>query len=191
MTANTDNGDKSGWGRWRIVAWSVAGLVFLLPLVAMQFTDDVKWAVGDFIFAGVLILGVGVLFELAVRKREDTSYRAAAAVSLVAAFLLMWLSAGVGIIGADGDPANLMYLVVLGVGVVGALVARIQPRGMARSMLATALAQGLVAVIAIIARLGYAYSTPLQIVVLNGIFVGLFIASARLFWRAMPKAGAA
>jgi len=42
----------------------------------------------------------------------------------------------------------LMYIGVLAVGIIGALIARFQPHGMARALFATALAQMLVAVIA-------------------------------------------
>ncbi len=173
--------------RLRVAAWSAAVFILLLPLVAMQFTDEVNWTAGDFAFAGALILAVGLPFELMVRKTGDTVYRAAAGVALAAVFLLLWLSAGVGIIGADGDPANLMYLGVLAVGLLGVLGARFQPGGMARAMFATALAQALVAGIALIARLGYPYSGPLQLIGLNGFFVALFIGSGWLFRRAAHR----
>jgi len=51
--------------------------------------------------------------------------------TVVAALLLVWLSLGVSIIGADGDAANTLYLAVIGAGVLGTLIARGRPRGMA------------------------------------------------------------
>lgn len=113
--------------------------------------------------------------------RTRTAYRSAIGLALAAAFLLVWLSLGVGIIGKDGDPANLMYFGVLAVGVTGAIIARLRPHGMARALCATALAQALVAVIALIAELGLPYSPPVEIVLLNGFFVAMFAASAWLF----------
>ena len=112
------------------------------------------------------------------------AYRAAVGVALAAAFMLVWLSLGVGIIGADGDPANLMYFGVLAVGIIGAIIARFRPRGMNRALFAMALAQALVAVIALIFGLGYPWSPPLEILVLNGFFVALFVGSALLFRHA-------
>jgi hypothetical protein len=50
--------------------------------------------------------------------------------------------------------------------------------------LATAFAQALVAVIALIAGLGYPASPPLEILALNGFFVALFTGSALLFRHA-------
>ena len=117
-------------------------------------------------------------------KPGNTAYRFAVGVALAAAFILVWLSLGVGVIGADGDPANLMYSGVFAVGIIGAIIARLQPRGMARALFATALAQALVAMVALILGLGYPASPPLEIVGLNGFFVALFVASALLFRHA-------
>jgi hypothetical protein len=114
----------------------------------------------------------------------NTAYKFAVGVALAAALLLVWLSLGVGIIGRDGDPANRMYFGVLAVGFIGALIARFRPRGMARALFAAALAQTLVAAIALFARLGYPWSGPLELSILNGFFVALFVASAWLFRRA-------
>jgi hypothetical protein len=115
---------------------------------------------------------------------SSTLYRLAIGLAVAAAFLLVWLSLGVGIIGADGDPANRLYFGVPVVGIVGALLARFRPRGMAWALVAMALAQALVGAIAIIARLGQPYSGPLELLGLNGFFVPLFLASAWLFYRA-------
>lgn len=114
---------------------------------------------------------------------DKTAYRFGVGVGLVAAFMLAWLSLGVGIIGRDGDPANLMYFGVLAVGIIGALLARFQSRGMARALVATALAQALVAAIALIAGLGRPWSGPLELSLLNAFFVALFLGSAWLFRR--------
>ncbi len=126
-------------------------------------------------------------------RDHKMAYRFAVGVALAAAFILAWLSLGVGIIGADGDPANLMYFGVIAIGIIGALIARFRPHGMARVLFAMALAQAAVAVIALLARLGYPYSGPLELVTLNGFFVALFLGSAWLFRnaaRVQPPAGA-
>ena len=184
MARNTENGSGRHWSRWRIAAWAAAALILLLPLVAMQFTDEVNWDVADFALAGALLIGIGVPYELAVRKTGDTAYRAAVGVALTAAFLLVWVNGAVGLIGSEDNPANLMYFGVLAIGIIGAIIARFQPRGMAHALFATALAQASVAVVALIAGLGAPYTGPLEIVALNGFFVALFVGSARLFREA-------
>ncbi len=184
MEGMTEDGGGRRGSRLRIAAWSAAALILLLPLVAMQFTDQVVWDVADFAIFGVLLVGVGVTYELAARMTGDTAYRAAVGVALAAAFILVWVNGAVGIIGSEDNDANLMYGGVLAVGVIGAIIARFQPRGMARALFATALAQALVAVIALIAGLGSPWSGPLEIVALNGFFVALWVGSAWLFREA-------
>ena len=162
---------------------SVAGvalataLILLVPLLA-----DWPWTLFDFVIAGALIFGTGLTFVLVARKAGNIAYRAAVGVALAAAFLLIWINLAVGIIGNSGDLANSMYIGVLVVGIVGAIIARLRPLGMARALFAMALAQALVAVIALIFGLG-AGSPPgvLGILILNGFFVALFAGSALLF----------
>ena len=101
---------------------------------------------------------------------------------MAAVLLLVWFNAAVGT--EDDNSAGLMYLGVLVVG-IGAIIARFRPQGMARALLATALAQALVAVIALAAGLGSTGPIwPLDILVLTGFFVALFVGSALLFRRA-------
>ena len=103
---------------------------------------------------------------------------------IAAAAALYGVNVAVGIIGSEDNKANLMYGGVLVVGAIGAIVARFKPEGMARVLFATALAQTLVAVIAVVGRLGSPYSGPLEIATINGFFVALFVGSAVLFWKA-------
>ena len=69
-----------------------------------------------------------------------TSYRLAVAVALATVLLLLFGIGALGVIG-DGGPADRVYLAVLAVLVVGSLLARFRPRGMALTLLATALTQ--------------------------------------------------
>ena len=184
MAGNTENGGGRRGSRWRIAAWAAAALLLLLPLFAMQVTDQVVWDVADFAFFGALLVGAGVTYELAARMTGNTAYRAAVGVALAAAFILVWMNLAVGVIGTERDDANLMYGGVLAVGIIGAIIARFQPDGMARALFATALAQALVAVIALLAGLGSPWSGPGEVLILNGFFAALFVGSAWLFRKA-------
>jgi hypothetical protein len=165
--------------------------ILLIPLLAAP-----AWSLFDFVFAGALIFGTGLTYVLAARKAGNIAYRFAVGVALAAAFILVWLNLAVGIIGTSGDPANLMYIGVLAIGIIAAIIARFRPHGMARALFATALAQALVAVIALIIGLGSPWSPPgvLGTLILNGFFAGLFVGSALLFRYAAreltPPAGA-
>ena len=73
--------------------------LLLLPLLAMQFTDEVAWDLADFAIAGALLFGTGLAYELIVRKTDNTTYRAAVGAALAVALLLIWLELAVGIFG--------------------------------------------------------------------------------------------
>jgi hypothetical protein len=168
------------------IALAVA-CILLLPLVAMQYTDEVDWDLTDFAVAGALLFGAGFTYELVASQAGHIAYRAAVGVAVAAALLLVWMNLAVGLIGSEDNPANLLYVVVLAVGIIGACIARLQPRGMARALGAMAFAQALVAVMALIAGWGYPGSGPREIVALNGFFVALFVGSAWLFRRAAHR----
>jgi hypothetical protein len=64
-------------------------LILLLPLVAMQITDEVDWGVFDFVSAGALLGGTGLLLHaLAARKSGNVAYPAVATAIGVAAIVL-------------------------------------------------------------------------------------------------------
>ena len=53
---------------------------------------------------------------------SHTAYRVAVGLALTAAFLIVWLNAAAGLIGIkDDDPANLLYVGVLAIGLIGAM----------------------------------------------------------------------
>lgn len=165
------------------------GLILLIPLVAMQVTEEVNWSLFDFAFMGALLFGTGLLYELVARKADTAAYRVAVGVVLAAVFLLVWVNAAVGIIGEPGGP-NLMYVGVLGVGLIGALIARFRPHGMARALFMMAIAQGLVPVIALMTAMPDMMEPPGVVGVfgLNAFFALLFVGSAMLFRRASASA---
>ena len=80
------------------IVLTVALLLFI-PLVAMQFTDEVNWKLFDFIVAGVLLLGTGLLCELVMRKVMKMQYRIAICGAILVGLLLIWAELAVGIFG--------------------------------------------------------------------------------------------
>ena len=183
MAGDAEKGGRRRWSRWRIAGWAAGAFMLLLALVAKQFIGEVRW-VDSLAQTGALLIGVGIAVELASRKTGEAAYRAAVGLALGSALLLGWVNGAVGIIGSEDNSANLMYGGVVVVGVIGAIIARFKPEGMARALFATALAQTLVAVIALIAGLGFPASGPGEILILNGFFVVLFVGSAWLFRHA-------
>ena len=185
MAGSADNGSGRRGRLWRLAPWMIAALILLLPLVAMPFTDEVDWDETDFIVMGAMLFCACGAYELAARMTGSTAYRAAVGVAVVAAFILIWMNLAVGIIGSEDNPANLMYGGVLAVGLLGALLVRFRPKGMARASAATALAQALAGIIALIAGWGSTGANwPRVIVVLTGFFTALWLISAWLFRKA-------
>lgn len=74
-------------------------LLLLIPLVPMQFTDEVNWSLPDFVIMGVLLLGTGLLCELVLRKVKKIEYRVTICAALLAALVLIWLELAVGVFG--------------------------------------------------------------------------------------------
>ncbi|MCP3138213.1 hypothetical protein [Pyxidicoccus xibeiensis] len=112
-----------------------------------------------------------------------TAYRAALGLALFASLSLIWLGLGVGIIGADGDRTNLLYGGVLLVGLSGAFIVRLRAAGMARTMVAMAVTQAAIAVMAVLAGWGMPWSPPAEVLTLNAGFIALFLGAAWLFQR--------
>lgn len=167
------------------------GVLLLVPLTAMRFTDEVDWTALDFSVAGGLLFGAGLSFVLLVRTAGSFACRAAAGIAVAAALMLVWVNLAVGIIGAGNNPANLMYAGVVAIEVIGVLWARLRPTGMSHALSATAIAQAGVAVIALAGGLGANEPPgPLGILALNGFFVALFALSALLFRHAARSHGA-
>jgi len=76
-----------------------AGSLLLVPLVAMQFTDEVNWEMNDFVIMGILLLGTGLLCELVLRKIKSTLSRIILCGAILLAFLLIWAELAVGVFG--------------------------------------------------------------------------------------------
>ena len=128
-------------------------------------------------------------------RSRGTAYRAAVGIAFAAAYFLAWASLAVGILGSEDNPANLMYIGVLAVGIGGAIIAGFRPHGMTRALFAAALAQALVPVLAL--TIGRPQVTSvmgvLGVLGVNAFFVALFVGSALLFRyaaRGLTPAGA-
>ena len=177
MTSNArHNGGERRRIPWRAIGWSIPALLLLLPLAAMQFTSEVDWTAADFVVAAVLLGSVGLAFELIVRKSRSLAYRLGAATAVIAAFLTVWVNGAVGMIGAEDNSYNLLFGGVLVLALAGAVLARFEPRGMVRVMLAAAVAQAL-------AGAGGLSADPLGGVFSIG-FAGLWLLAAALFGTA-------
>jgi hypothetical protein len=72
-------------------------ILLLLPMVAMQFTSEVRWGPGDFLVAGCLLFATGAGMVLVVRHTRRTSLRVALIGVLALALVVVWAELAVGI----------------------------------------------------------------------------------------------
>jgi hypothetical protein len=82
-----------------IIILSTVVIVLLIPLVAMQFTNEADWKIPDFIIMGVLLLSTGLLIELVLRKVKNVKYRIVICGAILFTLLLIWAELAVGIFG--------------------------------------------------------------------------------------------
>lgn len=143
-----------------------------------------SWDVLDFLVGAGLMIGTFLLYRLATRSAPSSTYRYGVGFALLSAFGLVWVNAAVGIIGNEENDANMMFFGVLLVAMTGAVIARLRPMGMARALYATAGAQVLVAVIALIGGFGVqGPGWPGDFLIMTAFFTALWLISATLFRR--------
>jgi len=65
----------------------------------MQFSNEVNWTLSDFVIAGVLLFGTGLMCEIVLRKIKSTIYRIAICRAVLIILLLIWAELAVGIFG--------------------------------------------------------------------------------------------
>ncbi|WP_310531103.1 hypothetical protein [Novosphingobium sp.] len=83
--------------RLRLALWGFAGLLLLIPAVAMQFSSEVNWGKEDFLAAAVLLAAAGLGIELAVRLIKSRGAMFVAIAGVLAVLLLVWAELAVGI----------------------------------------------------------------------------------------------
>lgn len=172
----------------RIIVWGGAALILLLPLAAMQFTGEVAWTGADFAVFGVMLALAGGALELGARLSPGLFYRLAFGLAVGAGFIMVWANLAVGVIGSGGNIANLAYLGLPVLILIGAVAVRGRPFGMALVMLAAAFAPAAISLFAVfVLDVGEGEPALLfaaKLILINGFFFGLFALSALLFWVA-------
>ncbi|HAS36202.1 MAG TPA: hypothetical protein DCS15_06925 [Flavobacteriales bacterium] len=75
----------------------ISSILLAMPLLAMEFTDEVVWERADFGVAAVLLFGTSILLELILSKLKNKGLRIAISAALVLALILIWTELAVGI----------------------------------------------------------------------------------------------
>ena len=65
----------------------------------MQFTDEVNWTTTDFIIAGSLLYGAGMISEIVLRKIKSLNHKVGLLSTILIVVILIWIELAVGIFG--------------------------------------------------------------------------------------------
>lgn len=169
--------DNPFWRGFRWIVWGGAAGLLSLPLIAMRFTNEVNWTAFDFLVMGMMLAAVCLAFELALRMARNGYYMLGAGLAAGTAFLITWSNLAVGIVGNENNPVNLIFFGIVAIAVVGTLVSRLQPSGMARTMLVAGFAQAATVVLALFKE------API-VAVIPGVFTAMWLLSSVLFGKA-------
>lgn len=174
--------------RWRFAGWGLAATLLLVPLVAMQFSDAWQWDGFDFAVAAALLGSAGLALEWVMRNSVDRAYRCGMVLAIAGSFLLLWLNAAVGLIGADRDPANQVVPLVPLLGLTVALLGRWRVPAMVQALLTMSLAQALLAaLVQLFGGAGNHAQQPAKLLLPSALFAVLWLVSAAMVGRAVHR----
>ena len=77
----------------------IVGLLLLIPLIAMQLTNEVNWSFFDFIIMGALLTITGLMIGIVLKKVNNSKNRLILIVTIVMIFFLIWAELAVGLFG--------------------------------------------------------------------------------------------
>jgi hypothetical protein len=82
----------------RLLIFIIISLTILvIPLLAMQFTDEVNWTLGDFMMAALLLGTTAILSDLVLRKINNKMFRITILVLVLLCLIIIWAQLAVGI----------------------------------------------------------------------------------------------
>jgi hypothetical protein len=79
----------------RVAGRSLA--LLLVPALAMTLTDAVRWGPGDFVAAGLLLFGAGMLHTLALSRVRGRAARVTVTLAVLLGLLTVWAELAVGL----------------------------------------------------------------------------------------------
>jgi hypothetical protein len=74
-------------------------LLLIIPLIGMNFTNDIDWDLSDFIVAGLILLIFSLTANFIVLRISNRNRRVFFITILLILFMLVWAELAVGIFG--------------------------------------------------------------------------------------------
>jgi hypothetical protein len=165
-----------------VVSPALFTLIFLtIPLTAMYFFSAVAWSLSDFVIAGVLIFGTGVLYKFVTLSKSEIWYKTGMGLAFLAGLTLIWVNMAAGIVGTENNPFNLVYVALIAAALAGLFVIRFKQKRVVVLINSMAAAMALIGIIAIITGQQFVpESSVVKILAVHGFFALLFVISALL-----------
>lgn len=160
----------------RLLMWTGVLIIWLLPLIAKQFTDEVQWSTFDHVvWAFMLAIPAGIV-DLVSRMTPNWAYRGGVIIALGTSFVITWANLAVGIVGNEENPTNLIFFGVVAIAMIGSPLVGFKASRLRWVFYLTAAAQALSALTALQAE-------PF-VLVFCGVTTALWLSAATLFGRA-------
>lgn len=160
----------------RLLMWGGVLAIWLLPLIAKQFTDEVQWTTFDHVIWAIMLIIPAGIIEVVSRLTSNWFYRGAVVIALGTAFVITWVNLAVGIVGNEENPTNLIFFGVVAIAMIGAPLVGFRAARLRWVFYLTAAAQALSALTALQAE-------PF-VLVFCGVTTALWLTAATLFGRA-------
>lgn len=163
-----------------------------MGFVAWQSSRFAEWAAWIDIMAlsmiaAIHVTGVAAFF---LTRSKHAMYRLALFATLGVALFMNWVIPAVGILGAEGDPADLMYFLLQAVLIAGVIVVKARPSGMVALM--GVMVAGHVAIIIAAVSMGLHLRevTPIdEIIAVNILFMVMWVGAGILHYSAIDPNG--
>jgi hypothetical protein len=79
------------------------GIILLIPIIAMRFTDQVDWGLADFIVAGLILQSTGSLIWIVNRMIRTRNSRIWVSIAVFLGMIWVWMELAVGIFTSWGS----------------------------------------------------------------------------------------
>ena len=160
----------------RLLMWTGLLGLWLLPVIAKQFTDEVQWTWMDHLFWAFLLGIPGLLVDIVSRMTTNWFYRGGVVIALATSFVITWANLAVGIVGNEENPINLIFFGVVAIAMLGSPLVGFKAVRLRWVFYLTAAAQALSALVALQAE-------PF-VLVFCGVTTALWLTAATLFGQA-------
>lgn len=79
----------------RIIHLTIILALLLVPFIAMQFTNEVNWTLGDFFAAAVLLTATGFVFKSIMNNVKTQKLRVVVSIALLLLLSVIWVELAV------------------------------------------------------------------------------------------------